>query len=56
MFLQLYNIMYVKGKWENKKIRPPLYMEASAVLYFSELQLLNFVNKFFTFFNNCVTF
>lgn len=57
MFLQLYNIMYVKGKWKKqKKIRPPLYMEALVVLYYFELQLFNIVDKFFAFLNNYVTF
>ena len=56
MFLQLYNIMYVKGKWKNKKIRPPLYMEALNALYYLGLQLFNVANKFFAFFNNDITF
>ena len=56
MFLQLYNIMYVKGKWKKQKKRPPLCMEALIVLYYFELQLFNFVDKFFAFLNNYVTF
>ena len=49
--------MYVKGKWKKqKKIRPPLYMEALNALYHLGLQLFNVTNKFFAFFNNDITF
>ena len=40
---------------KTKKIRPPLYMEALIVLYYSELQLFNIIDKFFAFLNNYVT-
>lgn len=41
---------------KNKKIRPPLYMEALNELYYFELQLFNVINKFIAFFNNDITF
>ena len=49
--------MYVKGKREKqKKIRPPVYMEALSTLYHIGLQQFNVANKFFAFFNNDITF